>query len=102
LKYGYITFSEGNANSSNPVEVKELSNVDIKATEIRFIILRNHNNKNNVFNQVAISLLDFIGTPFEAVIPSNIFSNKSTLFSFDNQINIFTQLKNNFIKREQF
>jgi len=78
--------------------VKEFNNVGIKALEMRFIILRNHVNKNNFFNQVGITFLNIIGTPFDHVIPATI-SNKSALLSFDPQINILNQLKNSLIKK---
>lgn len=59
-------------------------------------------NKNNFFNQVALSSLSFIATPLEHVIPSISMNNKSSVFNFEPQVNIFNQLKTNFVKREQF
>lgn len=73
---------------------------------MRFLILRNHLNKHNFFNQVAISSLAFVATPIDHLIPYQMPNksglNKSALLTFDTQINIFNQLKNSFVKREQY
>jgi hypothetical protein len=98
LKYGFLTFSD----SPSAVEVKELSNIQLRATEVRLLLLHNHPNVNNFFNQVGLSLLAFTGTPCEEhVIPAKPM-NRSALLSLDPQLNLLTQLKASFIRREQF
>jgi len=100
-----VTFSEGDTNTANPMEVKELTDVGIDVLEIRFLLLRNHINKNNFFNQVALSGLSFVTSPHDHVLPAPVplpALGKSSIFSFQPQINLFQQLKANFVRREQF
>ena len=75
-----------------------MSNIGIKALEIRFIILKNHMNKHNFFNQIGITFLNIYGTNLDYVIPAWM-PKQSTLLSFDPQINILNQLKSSLIKK---
>ena len=104
IKYGFIGFSEGDQNAVNAVEVKELNNVGIDALEMRFILLRNHPNKHNFFNQVALSVLSFITTPIDHVIPTpmNLSRSLSLSQTFHTQVTLFQQLKASFVRKEQF
>lgn len=75
-----------------------MSNIGIKALEIRFIILKNHMNKHNFFNQIGITFLNIYGTTLDYEIPAWM-PKQSTLLSFDPQINILNQLKSSLIKK---
>lgn len=79
--------------------MKELANANIKVLEMRFLLLRNHMNKHNFFNQVALSSLSFVATPIEHFIPSPLPNKSGINLGFDTQISIFNQLKNSFVKR---
>lgn len=98
LKYGFLTFSD----APSALEVKELANMQLRATEVRLLLLHNHPNVNNFFNQVGLSLLAFTGTPCEDHVMPPKPLNRSTLLSLDPQLNLLTQLKASFVRREQF
>ncbi len=58
-KYGYIALKDNSETNYNAKEVRTINNVTIKALEIRLLLMRNHHSKNNFFNQVALSSLEF-------------------------------------------
>ena len=102
LKYGYLQFGAGNQHPNNPIEVKHLDKVGLKVLQVRLIILHNHPNKHNFFNQVALSQLSFTGRTIEHLLPPPQMANSSVLLALGPQITVLTQLKNSFVRREEF
>jgi hypothetical protein len=80
-------------------EVKEIKEMNVKATEIRFVLLRNHQSKSNFFNQVGLCGLEFFGEQIDHVMPA---VSKTASKGFENQTILLKQLKESFVKREQF
>jgi hypothetical protein len=74
--------------------------VNVKATEVRFVLLRNHHSKGNFFNQVGLASIEFTGDEIDHVMPS--VGHKSRSKGFEQQVTLLMQLKHSFVKREQF
>ena len=61
-KLGFVSFLE--PDPSNVLSsVKCINNIEVKARQLRFILLKNHQKTNNFFNQVGLSLLEVTGEP---------------------------------------
>jgi len=64
-KIGFVTFSD-NANTSykqRELKTINLKDMDISGQYIKFEVYQNHANKKNIFNQVAIDAINFMGAP---------------------------------------
>lgn len=64
-KIGFVTFSD-NANTNykqRELKTINLKDMNISGQYIKFEVYQNHSNKKNIFNQVAIDAINFMGTP---------------------------------------
>ena len=80
----------------------------MKATELRIIIVKPHHNKANFFGQVGLVALEVKGESIDHVIPGSTISSlmgsrvRKGSGSFEGQSSLLMQLKESFVRREQF